>query len=256
MPGDWTPTRPRGPIAAHFASPGPSYALPSLTGKLTHDYRSTKPIAPSYSFGSRRGKFVDDCSPGPAYFPLTDTTRNGKDGTPKYSLYGRPRTATLFNNPGPGEYQPERSCRTSVSPNAAAYSFGLRTRSRSCDNTPAPNNYTMPGMVGKTVMSSKKQAPSYSLSGRMNIGSFTEDMQKAPGPGTYNIVDPSRYKNKNPSYSMTSRNVIPGDATRKPGPGAYRPEKVWLHKNQNPQFSFGIRHTEYLAPLIVTAQEA
>ena len=55
-------------------------------------------------------------------------------------------------------------------------------------------------MIGKTVMSSKKQAPSYSLSGRMNIGSFTEDMQKAPGAflilGV--TVHAPRYINLNP----------------------------------------------------------
>jgi hypothetical protein len=33
-------------------------------------------------------------------------------------------------------------------------------------------------MLGKTVQSSKKQAPCFSLTGRSKIGSFHEDLQK------------------------------------------------------------------------------
>lgn len=40
------------------------------------------------------------------------------------------------------------------------------------------------------------------------------------------MTDASTYKQKQPQYSMTARNELPGDGTRKPGPGAYRPEKV------------------------------
>lgn len=49
---------------------------------------------------------------------------------------------------------------------------------------------------------------------------------QTPGPGTYDTADPSIYKDKAPLYSMTSRNVMPGDTTRKPGPGAHSPETV------------------------------
>ena len=49
---------------------------------------------------------------------------------------------------------------------------------------------------------------------------------QAPGPGTYKVTDASTYKQRQPQYSMTARNELPGDGTRKPGPGAYRPEKV------------------------------
>ena len=38
----WTETRPRGPIAAMYASPGPAYGLPPLTGYNDHDARSGK----------------------------------------------------------------------------------------------------------------------------------------------------------------------------------------------------------------------
>lgn len=42
----------------------------------------------------------------------------------------------------------------------------------------APNRYSLPGMIGHTVQSGKRQAPCISVRGRSNIGSFSEDMSK------------------------------------------------------------------------------
>ena len=47
--------------------------------------------------------------------------------------------------------------------------------------------------------------------------SFTQ----TPGPGAYNTTKPDIFKDQAPVYSMTSRNVMPGDATQQPGPGAH-----------------------------------
>lgn len=69
-------------------------------------------------------------------------------------------------------------------------------------------------------------APVYSMTGRSKIGGFDADLQKTPGPCTYNVTNPSIYKMKSAQYSMTGRNVMPSDATRKPGPGQHSPEKV------------------------------
>ncbi|KAJ8311035.1 hypothetical protein KUTeg_007580 [Tegillarca granosa] len=243
-------TKPRGPIAAQYSSPGPCYRLPGLTGQTSHDPRSVHNKGPAYPFGIRHGKFRDDCSPGPCYNPNPKIYRDGADGTPHYSLYSRQRDGTMFHVPGPGAYSPEQ-----VGPSAhyrhPCYSFGCRFRYRKSDSTPAPNNYTLTPMLGKTVDSGKKAAPNYSLSGRSKHGAFHEDLQKTPGPGTYNTTNPSTYKDKLPEYSMTSRNVMPGDTTQKPGPGAHCPERVIIHKPQRPQFSFGIRHSQYMAPLII-----
>ena len=68
-------------------------------------------------------------------------------------------------------------------------------------------------------------APAYSMTSRHGIGGFSEDLKKTPGPGTYRPIDPSVYRYRQPSYSMTGRNIQPGDSTRKPGPGAHSPEK-------------------------------
>ena len=45
----------------------------------------------------------------------------------------------------------------------------------------APNCYTLPFMIGKTVQSSKRQAPVYTLRGRAKVGSFSEDLHKVIG---------------------------------------------------------------------------
>ncbi|XP_063404953.1 ciliary microtubule associated protein 1A-like isoform X2 [Mytilus trossulus] len=243
-------TKPRAPIAAMYSSPGPCYGLPGLVGQKTHDPRSAHNKGPAYPFGVRHGKFKDDCSPGPCYYPNPKVYRDGNDGTPQYSLYSRQRDPTMFKVPGPGAYSPEGVGQTAHFRHPQ-YSFGTRHRHRRTDNNPAPNNYTLTPMLGKTVTSGQKQAPIFSMKARSTIGSFHEDLAKAPGAGTYNTTEPSIYKDKSPLYSMTSRNVMPGDTTKKPGPGAHSPENVWMHKVKQPAPSFGIRHSQYLAPLII-----
>jgi len=244
-------TKPRGPIAAQYRSPGPCYGLPGLVGQQQHDPRSVHFKGPSYIFGIKHGKFRDDCSPGPCYNPNPYITRSGKDGTPHYSVYGRQRDTSYFKTPGPGAYCPENAGASAKGRLAPAYSFGSRHGNRRTDSSPAANSYTLPNMLGKTTQSMKKSAPCYSLTGRSKTGSFHEDLQKTPGPGTYNDAQIDIYMTKKPLYSMTSRNRLPGDGTRKPGPGAHSPEKVYVNRRQAPQFSFGIRHSQYTAPLIV-----
>lgn len=243
-------TKPRAPIAAMYSSPGPCYGLPGLMGQKEHDPRSEHNKGPAFVFGVRHGKFKDEAGPGPCYFPNPRYSRMGPDGTPHYSLYARYRSSTQFMTPGPGAYSPEHVGPTAHF-KAPTYIFGIRHRNRRTDDTPGPNNYSLPQVLGKTVQSGKTQAPIYSLRGRSNVGSFCEDLSRTPGPGNYGTIEPQTYKDKAPQYSMTSRNPMPGDTTQKPGPGAHSPENVWGHKRRAPQHSFGIRHTEYEAPLIV-----
>jgi len=248
-------TKPRGRIAAMDSSPGPApYKLPGLVGQPSHDPRSVHERRPAYPFGIKHGKFADDCSPGPAYLPDAKIYRDGMDGTPHYSLYSRNKDLAGFNVPGAGAYKPESTGQMGYYRHPA-YSFGTRHRHRKSDNTPASNSYSLPGMTGQTKQSGKKQAPCYSMTGRSKIGGFHEDLKKTPGPGAYNTTDPSTFKDKRPLYSMTSRNVMPGDGTQKPGPGAHSPERVGVTRRSAPQFSFGIRHSQYEAPLIVEVRD-
>uniref|UniRef100_A0A8B9S605 Outer dense fiber of sperm tails 3B n=1 Tax=Apteryx owenii TaxID=8824 RepID=A0A8B9S605_APTOW len=97
--GTWRPHRPRGPIAALYTSPGPKYRLPTNVGYQLHD--PSRHRAPAYSFGTRSQRPRDDRSPGPAYMVPANTTARGRDGTPAYSIYGRPRDTEPFRTPGP-----------------------------------------------------------------------------------------------------------------------------------------------------------
>nr|AGI41309.1 outer dense fiber protein 3 [Cerebratulus lacteus] len=244
------PTERRGPIAAMYTSPGPCYGLPGLTGQDDHDPSSQYNRGPTYYFGQRLRKKTVDPSPGPCYNPDSRITRFGLDGSPQYSLHDRTQSARPFKTPGPGTYSPEKSG-ASASKQHPQYSFGSRYQQRKCDNTPAANSYTPPAMIGKTVISSKRQAPCFSLTGRSKTGSFHEDLQKTPGPGSYQVTDPNIYKSRAPYYTLSGRDTTPRDNTKKPGPGAHSPEKVCITIKTAPAYSFGIRHSEYTAPLIV-----
>uniref|UniRef100_H2YFT8 Outer dense fiber protein 3 n=1 Tax=Ciona savignyi TaxID=51511 RepID=H2YFT8_CIOSA len=247
--GDWRPHRPRGPIGAHFKSPGPKYIdEPSCLWFTIHDARKYR--NPAFSFGTRHATFTNDCSPGPGYLVPANITKRGTDGTPKYSLYGRHKETTAFKNPGPGTYSPEKSGR-SAQYSAPSYSLSGRTKGHKTDISPGPAAYMLPKVLGPESVG-RLSLPSYTMVSRRSYGSFHDDLQRTPGPGTYRVIAPWVYKNKGPLYSMTGRNMLPSDATRKPGPGAHSPEKVVINKKQAPQHSFGIRHSEYTAPLIIS----
>ncbi|XP_035521235.1 outer dense fiber protein 3-B isoform X2 [Morone saxatilis] len=249
--GSWRPHKPRGPIAALYGSPGPKYALPGLTGISKHD--PTKYKAPMFSFGIRHNQANSNCSPGPRYLIPSNITRGGRDGTPAFSLHSRPKDPALFQAPGPGKYSPEKSGNV-IFRAAPAYSLAGRSKEISNSQTPGPASYSLPPVLGpKTVATAA--APTYSLCGRSKNGSFHEDLKKTPGPAAYKVVDPCTYSQKPPQYSMTGRNFTPGETTKKPGPGAHYPEQVTFTRPKAPSFSFGLRHSEFISPLIVDVHE-
>lgn len=122
------------------------------------------------------------------------------------------------------------------------------------DATPSPNSYTLPQLLGPKVPN-KSSSSSYSMTARAKAGGFSEDLAKTPGPGRYHTIEPNSVKNKAPQYSMLGRSYMPGDSTRKPGPGAYSPEKVYVNKRKAPSFSLGIRHSEFVTPLILDVSD-
>lgn len=240
--GEWRPHRPRGTISAAFKSPGPKYALPSaMGGKALHDPRKME--APSYSFGLKHKNFTNNHSPGPKFMVKSSLTRNGMEGSAKYSLYSRAKSATPFNVPGPGAYRNENVIANYKS--MPKYSLSARSKSGNPHKSPGPAAY----MVPKSSYT-KPGTPAYSMRLKPATGSFMEDLAKAPGPGTYKVTDASTYKQRQPLYSMTARNELPSDGTRKPGPGAYRPEGVIVTKKILPKYSFGIKHSEYAGQFV------
>lgn len=240
-------------IAARMTGPGPGrYMLPTTFGFKNHDF--TRYMAPAYSFGD---KLVSTfwkstrISPGPIYFVDPRFTRFGKDGTPHYSMLARPHDINSFKTPGPGAYNNEK-CNPPGQKNPPMYSMASRTRYRLYDSNPAPNRYSLPPMLGSNVIG-KDSSASYSLTSRPVRGSFDEDLAKTPGPAAFSIVNPNLYKDCAPIYTMLERRFLPGDKTIKPGPGAHYPELVKLHKPIPPEYSMGIRHSEFLLPLITEA---
>ena len=86
--------------------PGPAkYNLPGTCGLKAHDPR--KRSNPAFSFGTKHKQhstlLASNQSPGPAYFVAPKLTRSGMEGTPSYSITGRPRCYSVPNIPGPGE---------------------------------------------------------------------------------------------------------------------------------------------------------
>ena len=80
------------------------------------------------------------------------------------------------------------------------------------DNTPSPNLYQLPPLLGPKVPN-KRSSAAYSMAYRALTGAFSEDLAKTPGPGHYNAVAPDTYVKKAPAYSMLGRSYMPGGKT-------------------------------------------
>ncbi|XP_062888295.1 protein CIMAP1D-like isoform X1 [Mobula hypostoma] len=236
-------------IAARERGPGPGrYGLPPAIGFVGHDL--TKHTNPAYTFGRKHSSLLyhNDCSPGPRYYVDPKITRFGRSGTPSYSMLGRVKTCDLSQMPGvpgPGAYNPERTLHLNKH-RSPAYSMGFRTRYRKLDTVPAPNSYTLPSLLGPKVPT-KPSSASFSVTGRTR----REDLSRTPGPGRYNRTDPNVFLRKQPAYSMLGRHDLPTYYPQTPGPGAHNPEKVTVNKPGIPAFSLGMRHSEFVTPLIV-----
>jgi len=98
--------------------------------------------------------------------------------------------------------------------------------------------------------------PSWSLRGRSDIGGFNYYQLKAgaPGPASYGTVKPSVYKRHPASAGFT----IPGRrgqqkepaVTQTPGPGCYDVGDIGTTASNRRGLSMGIRHSEFIVPLI------
>ncbi|XP_046922380.1 outer dense fiber protein 3B [Lynx rufus] len=288
--GPWRPHRPRGPIAALYRGPGPKYMLPPNTGYILHD--PSRPRAPAFSFGARLPTQQTSCGPGPGHLIPARMTVRGPDGTPAYSIYGRPRHAAPFLTPGPGQdpwdpglpraepppgrpstrsrsrptppvrpagrYFPERAGNATY-PSAPRHTIAPRNWGiHAGPQTPGPGAYTVPSLLGPRVIG-KVSAPTYSICGRSAVGSCFEDLSKTPGPCAYHVVNTGIYKPRAPQFSMLARNSLPQDNTLNPGPAAYNVDQgVWSPGSRHRKpggWSFGIRHSDHLARVLTYADD-
>ena len=64
-----------------------------------------------------------------------------------------------------------------------------------------------------------------------------------------------RYLDFNSIVRFMIIHIISTDSTQKPGPGAHMPERVKVNGKSAPSFSLGIRHSEFITPLIVEIAE-
>ncbi|XP_029973348.1 outer dense fiber protein 3-like protein 2a [Salarias fasciatus] len=242
-------------ISARERGPGPGrYSLPPTVGYINHDL--TKPCSPAYSFHSRMSSALVsvDSSPGPRYHFDSKVTRFGRMETPSYSILGRGRRIVNkgvgSQTPGPGAYSPEKAPPLNFHRRPPSYSIGARTRYRSVDAVPAPNSYSLPNLLGSQIPN-KPSSASYTISTRRNVGAPSEDLSLSPGPGKYNSTHPDIYRQRQPSFSMQSRTQRPLNSSANPGPGSYSPEKFQLHLPKPPSFTLGVRHSEFVTPLVV-----
>lgn len=134
----------------------------------------------------------------------------------------------MFKTPSPGAYYPEK-VHPQGEKHAPAYSMSARTKNPKSeydvclyllsvhlflfpcleDNTPSPNSYQLPPLLGPKVPN-KLSSAAYSMAYRSKTGAFSEDLAKTPGPGHYNAVAPNTYVKKAPAYSMLGRSYMPG----------------------------------------------
>uniref|UniRef100_A0A8C6TWD3 Outer dense fiber of sperm tails 3-like 2a n=1 Tax=Neogobius melanostomus TaxID=47308 RepID=A0A8C6TWD3_9GOBI len=248
-----TRTKTRRRVMCCRSRAGSLWPAPTV-GYINHDF--TKPASPAYTFHSRQSSAMVsvDSSPGPRYSVNAQVTRFGRMQTPSYSILGRGRRVgqILITSltPGPGSYSPERAPPLNDHRRPPSYTMGTRTRFRTVDDVPAPNSYILPNLLGSQVPH-KPSSACFSFSGRRIVGAPSEDLSKSPGPAKYNWTHPDTYRSRQPSFSMQPRTQRPNYASSNPGPGTYSPEKFYQHLPKQPGFTMGIRHSEFVTPLVV-----
>ncbi|OXA52917.1 outer dense fiber protein 3 isoform X1 [Folsomia candida] len=241
----WTPTKRRGPIAAEFSGPGPAWVtLPGLIGRKP--YVSGKSTSPCFTFGNRHGDTTDYAGPGPGTYNVMGLSSRGKSSAPSASMHYRHAEPKSFVTPAPGAYCPEKA-EAKILDHSPKYSFGLKPKAEIKSNTPAPNVYNVPSVLGNGNCreGTKQKAPAYTMSGRGK--EIVDSRVTNPGPGKYESGSLNAMKEKAPAYSLSIRTQLPSDDTKKPGPGAHSPEKV--NMSPAPAHTFGIKHSPYTANL-------
>ncbi|XP_061552891.1 outer dense fiber protein 3-like protein 2a, partial [Phycodurus eques] len=221
------------------------YALPPTVGYVDHDV--TEPGGSAYSFRTRMSSTMIsvDSSPGPRYHVGANVTRFGRAAMPSYTMLGRGKRigskGDKFQTPGPGTYKPQHANATQAGP---GFTDGKRSFVKHiCLNV---NSYTLPKLLGNQVPD-KASGVSYSMSARRP----SVDLAQSPGPCGYNSTRPDVYLRRQPSLSMRSRTERPTYPSATPGPGAYRPERSGAHLRRAPSFTMGVRHSEFVTPLVL-----
>merc|ERR1719272_2841872 len=180
------------PIGAMLRGPGPAqYSLPSNTGSINLDVRKAYP--PSYSMGATlplEGKLR---SPGPGKYGIpSGMLRSGRYPGSEYTMRIKPNPLRTNMTPGPAKYSmPSPTATNEVK--AAEYTMRPKLPTKVRNINPGPNVYALPTLVGSKVSHSSpnrlQTAEQWSMTGRSDIGSFTQILNVTPGPGIYRPED-------------------------------------------------------------------
>jgi len=232
------------PIQAMLRGPGPAqYSLPSNTGSLNLDCRKAYP--PSYSMGASLPIGEKLRSPGPGKYGIpSGMLRSGQYPGSEYTMRIKPNPLKTNMTPGPAKYTMPSPTSTNEM-KAAEYTMRPKLPTKGRSITPAPNVYQLPTLVGSKVSHSSpnrlQTAEQWSMTGRSDVGSFTQILNVTPGPGIYRPEDTiNNVQNRQPSYTMRPRNWAPGSKTRTPGP------KYNIRRNAaTPGGTFGSKHSQY-----------
>ena len=127
-------TKPRCPISAMYASPGPYLQLPTLVGQVVHDPRSVHRLMPGYFFGLLCPIKYESVGPGPKYF-LGPMYKDGMYSPPSWTMASLLDDIFKSITPAPGAYRPE-DCMAISHTSPPEYSFGLRHAQVRTDNVP------------------------------------------------------------------------------------------------------------------------
>lgn len=182
--------------------------------------------------------------PEPNVTPISLKCQDRRLGSPYLTPTPPQFWPTLLVHPI-GRYFPERAGNATY-PSAPRHTIASRNWGiLSKQQTPGPGSYTVPSLLGPRVIG-KVSAPTYSIYGRSAVGSCFEDLSKTPGPCAYHAVNLGVYKTRAPQFTMLARTSLPQESTQKPGPATYS-----VDEHRKPRgWSFGIRHSDYLAPMI------
>lgn len=235
-------------IAAMESGPGPKYAIPSSIGTVSRapDVKAS----PAFSMGCRLKTKDSIVSPGPCYSFNSSTLRDGKTGTPSYSLSARRKEEKKYNGPAPGVYAPENSIK-SVLHRQPAYT--MRPRTASLDGkrcSPSPNTYSLPTLTG-TSSPTKVAPPAFSMRPRMQVGGPYDQKETSPGPAQYGAAKAEllSLNATAPRFSMSGRVYAPVGGVNTPSPAAYN--LATGEKEGSKGSSFGIRHSLYaISPMV------
>lgn len=217
-----------------FSGPGPAkYQLPSVMG-----------TGSGWSMAQRLKDLTQaERSPGPASYALPKgQCVTGTYEGPKYELGIRHKHLNTESLATPGPKYPSFDPAITKEPRAASYTMRSAIKDLKANSqVPGPNNYVLPGLLGpKIVQSQLGGGKDWSMTGRSNVGSFTQVFVDTPGPAGYGPNLGNARGRSQPAYTMRSRAYMPLVGTQTPGP-AYDIRKTAEAKGG----TFGIRHSPF-----------